>query len=93
MTNRMDTIYKNKLHALCISARHFTFKICNSQLKIVIVGHFYKISYLSDYHATLFVGLYQSIKVVIFGSLRYRVSFSFFFFFLLQLLRDLRVAR
>ena len=58
VTNRMDTIYKNKLNTLCISARHFTFKICNSQLKIVILRHIYTISYLSDYHAILFVGLY-----------------------------------
>ena len=64
-----------KTNALCISARHFTFKICKSQLKIVILRYFYTISYLSDYYATLFVGLYQSLKVVVFGSLKYKVCF------------------
>ena len=45
------------------------------QLKIVILRHFYTISYLSDYHATLFVGLYQILKVVVFGSLKYTIFF------------------
>ena len=47
------------------------------QLKIVILRHFYTISYLSDYHATLFVGLYQILKVVVFGSLKYTIFFFF----------------
>ena len=42
---------------------------------MVILRHFYTISYLSDYHATLFVGLYQSLKVVVFGSLEYKICF------------------
>ena len=44
---------------------------------MVILRHFYTISYLSDYHATLFVGLYQSLKVVVFGSLEYKICFFF----------------
>ena len=40
-----------------------------------MLRQFYTISYLSDYHATLFVGLYQSLKVVVFGSLKYKIFF------------------